>query len=91
MALFSGRILSKDGRVVADHVEIRINLCRIGTQDHWDGSCEVPVVTALSAPAHRLHLADGREGSITQLTTRIRGENSAVFFAGSGPLTAGAS
>ncbi len=89
MAFFRGRILLNDGVVVANHIEIWINACRYGTQEYWDGSFEVPVVTALSAPAYRLHLADGREGNITNIATRISGENVMVYFEGSGPLTAG--
>jgi len=90
MAFFTGRILLNDELVIANYVEIWINACRYERQEHWDGSFEVPVVTALSAPAYRLHLADGREGNITNITTRISGENVTVYFEGSGPLTTGA-
>ena len=90
MPFFTGRILSKDERVIAEYIEIWINTFCFGTQDYWDGSFEVPVVTALSAPVYRLQLVDGREGNITNITTRISGENITVYFEGSSPLMDGA-
>ena len=90
MPFVAGRILTHDGMVVAEHVEIWINTFRCGTHDAWDGSFEVPVVPALSAPAYHLQLADGREGTMTNITTRISGENVTVSFEGSGPLMVGA-
>ena len=88
MAFVNGRILSNDGRVIVEQSEIWISLFRFGTQEYWDGSFEVPVVPALNAPVYRLHLADGREGTITHLRRWIKGENIMVYFQGSGPLTA---
>lgn len=90
MAFFTGCILSLNGRVIVEYVEIWINTFRFGTQDSWYGSFEASVIPALNAPAYRLQLADGRERHITPLATWLRGDNVMVYFEGSGPLTAGA-
>ena len=90
MAFVTGRILSMNGTVIVEYIEIGINTLHFGTQEYWYGSCEVPGVPVLHAPAYRLQLADGREGKITHITTWISGENIRVSFEGSIPLTAGA-
>ena len=88
MAFFTGRILSNDGGVIFEQREIWISAFRFGTQEYWDGSFEAPVVPGLNAPVYRLHLADGREGTMTHLRRWIKGENILVSFQGSGPLMA---
>lgn len=88
MAFVIGRILSKDGEIIFEHGEIWSNVFRFGTQLYWDGSFEAPVVPALNAPAYRIHLADGREGTITHLTRWLKGDNIMVYFQGNGPLAA---
>src|SRR5262245_14002459 len=85
---FTGRILSKDSGVRVEQSEIWISAFRFGTQESWDGSFEAPIVPALNAPASRLHLADGREGTMTPLRRWIKGENILVSFQGSAPLMA---
>ena len=91
MAFFTGRILSEDGSIIVEQSEIWISLFRFGTQEHWEGSFETPAAPALNALVYRLHLADGREGTITRITRWIKGENIMVCFQGIGPLTAGVS
>jgi hypothetical protein len=86
MAFFTARILSKDGGVIADNVEVWILFFCHGNQESWDGSFEVPVTTPLTYQTYRIQLFDGREGQITNITTLLRGDNILVYFEGSGPL-----
>ena len=86
MAFFTARILSKDGVVIADDVEVWIRFFRLGNTGMWDGSFEVPATTPLSAHTYRIQLADGREGEITNITARIFSDNIMVYFEGDGPL-----
>ena len=48
MAFFTARILSKDGGVIADNVEVWILFFRHENQESWDGSFEAPVTTPLT-------------------------------------------
>jgi hypothetical protein len=86
MAFFTARILSKDGGVIAENVEVWIIFFRHGNEEAWDGSFEVPITTPLADPTYRIQLSDGREGTMTNLTPLLRGENMVVYFEGSGPL-----
>ncbi len=86
MAFFPARILSKDGVVIVDDVEVWIHFFRLGNREMWDGNFEVPATTPLSALTYRIQLADGREGKITNITARISDENIMVYFEGEGPL-----
>ena len=88
MPFFAARIIAKDGVVVAEHVPVWIHVFSEGRQEWWDGSFELPAIQFL--PYHStytLHLADGRQGMIKNITPFIRGENLTVYFEGSGPLT----
>jgi len=87
LPFFPARLLSKDGVVVAEQVPVWIQVFREGHQERWDGSFEVPAIQFL--PYHStytLRFADGRQGTITNITPIIRGENLTVYFEGSGPL-----
>ncbi len=86
MAFFTARILSKDGVVIAEDIEIWIHFFRLGNVDMWAGSFEIPVTTPLAQSTYRIQLTDGREGLITDITTHMRGDNIAVYFEGKGPL-----
>jgi hypothetical protein len=86
MAFSTARILSKDGTVIAENIEIWIAFFHRRNQEVWDGSFEVPITTPLTYHTYRIQLSDGREGRITNLTTMLRGDNIAIFFEGSGPL-----
>ena len=86
MAFFTARILSKDGVVIAEDVEVWINFFRVSDEPRWDGSLEVPVTTPLAPLTYRLQLVDGREGIIANIAAQIRGDNIVVYFEGQGPL-----
>jgi hypothetical protein len=83
-----GRIISKDGIVVAEQVPVWIHEFREGHQERWAGSFEVPAIQFLPYQStYTLRLADGRQGTIIHITPIIRGENLTVYFEGRGPLT----
>ena len=84
MAFFTARILSKDGGVIAEDIEVWIQVFRLGEVDTWSGSLEVPVTTPFTQRTYRLQLTDGREGRISQITTQLRGDNIVVYFEGRG-------
>lgn len=86
MVFFPARILSKDGGVIAEGVDVWIAFFRRRDQTAWDGSFEVPVTTPLTHHTYRIQLLDGREGKITNITPLLRGDNMVVYFEGSGPL-----
>ena len=86
MAFFTARILSKDGVIIAEDIEIWIHAFRLGNVDMWSGSFEIPVTTPLTQNTYRIQLIDGREGIITDVTTHMRGDNIAVYFEGKGLL-----
>ena len=86
MAFFTARIISKDGGVIAENVEVWIIFFRHGNEEAWDGSFEVPITTPLTHHTYHIQLLDGREGTITNLTSLLRGDNILVYFEGSGPL-----
>jgi hypothetical protein len=90
MDFFLGRLLTKNGMVIAEHVEIWINTSHCEMQDYWDGTFVAPVVPALRAPASHLQRADRREGTMATITTRISGENVTVSCQASSPRMAGA-
>ena len=86
MAFFTARILSKDGGVLVEDIEVWIHVFRLGNVEMWAGSFEVPVTTPLAQSTYHIRLTDGRQGLITDITTQIRGDNIAVYFEGKGPL-----
>jgi hypothetical protein len=86
MAFFTARILSKDGVVITDDIEVWIQFFRLGNGEMWAGSFEVPVTTPLTQSTYHLQLADGRAGLITNIVMQIRGDNIVVYFEGKGPL-----
>src|SRR5205823_12392363 len=61
MVFFPARILSKDGGVIAEGVDVWIAFFRRRDQIAWDGSFEVPVTTPLTHHTYRIQLLDGRE------------------------------
>jgi len=86
MAFFTARIISKDGVVIVEDLQVWIHFFLLGNMDMWAGSFEIPVTTPLTQHAYRIQLTDGREGLITDITTQIQGDNIAVYFEGKGPL-----
>jgi hypothetical protein len=86
MAFFTARILSKDGVVIMEDIEVWIQFFRLGNVEMWAGSFEVPVTTPLTQHTYRIQLTDGREGLISDITAQIRDDNIVVYFEGKGPL-----
>jgi hypothetical protein len=54
MAFFTARILSKDGVVIMEDIEVWIQLFRLGNVEMWAGSFEVPVTTPLTQHTYRI-------------------------------------
>jgi hypothetical protein len=86
MAFFTARILSKDGMIIAEEVEVWIQCFRLGNMERWAGSFEVPVTTPMTQRTYRIQLTDGRQGLIGDVTTQIRGDNIVVYFEGKDAL-----
>ena len=86
MPFLQGNIISKDGIIVAEAVEIYIDFFCIDTTNIWDGSFEIPATTILTHDTYRIQLSDGRQGTITNINIRVSGDNIMVYFEGKGPL-----
>jgi len=84
MEFFPARILSRDGAVVADDVEIMLHFFRFGEEEKWGGSFEVPATTAMTQHIYRIQLTNGRTGFMRVLATQRRGNNLAVYYEGAG-------
>jgi hypothetical protein len=66
MSVFSARILSKDGVVVAETVEIWMDIVRREQWEEWYGSFDVSLEQheVLGLTVYHVQLADGRIGEI---------------------------
>jgi hypothetical protein len=66
MSLFSARILSKDGVVVAEAVEVWMDVVRREHWEEWYGSFDLALdqQEAMRLTVCHMHLADGRSGEI---------------------------
>src|SRR5262245_33351801 len=86
MAFFTARIISKDGVVIVEDIEVWINFFRLGYMDMWAGGFAIPVTTPLTQHTVSIRLTDGREDIITDSTTQIQADNIAVYVEGKGQL-----
>ena len=73
MTFFTARILSKDGVVIADDIEVWIHFFRVGSVEMWAGSFEVPVTTPLSQSTYLWSaiIESPRRTCISSQTVRI--------------------
>ena len=66
MPLFSARILSKDGAVIAETVEVWMDIVRREHGEEWYGSFEIALAQqeVMHLTVCQMQLADGRLGEI---------------------------
>lgn len=88
MAFHNCTLKTSDGKIVA--TEVSVNVEESGGEGNWYGTISITHLVDLEAgKTYMLVLGDGRTGEFcVQRNTFAGGEDRAVSFRGTGPLTA---